>query len=362
VTSTRRTAAVAAIALSTLVAACGSSGGNGEDGKTADQIVNDAKAALKSATSYHIAGSITNDGETDKFDMKVDSKDTTSGHMDQGGGVAFDFVTTGGTIYLRGKELFAKANPDVADQIGDKWVTATGNSKFADAASTVTAFADSSGLADSLGNTGGPYTKGGTKTVNGQSVVAVKSKDGEMDVALNGKPYPVHLDAGAHGKVDITEYGSHFGIKAPSGAIDVSTLDTSSSSSESSTTKAVVDAVKVRDGVLKVAEGTITTSSGTVKDGWGVPDAVASQLPSDIDVVLQTGTLPGQPAATPHKVVLAALHESSSDIFLVVTLDTSGVCAFGALTGTPPSHGPYTGTLSSGTACTAANAIDKLAS
>jgi len=368
VTSHRRTAAVAAVALSSLLAACGSSGGNGEDGRSADQIVQDAKAALASATSYHLAGFVDASGSSsDKvtLDVKVQNKDTMAGHLDEGG-ASFDFVSIGGKVYFRGPQLWQKTSPTVADMIGDKWVTATGNSQLEGELSSVNGLADASSLADSLGSTGGPYTKGGTSTVNGQQVVVVKSKDGELDVALNGKPYPLHLDAGSHGRMDISGYGSSFGITAPSGALDFSSLQSSSTSTDSSsasdTTKAVVDAVKVRDGVLKVAEGTITSSSGSVSDAWGVGQAITAQLPASIDVSVQSGDASSLPPATPTHIVLYAAQTSSGDLFLVVTLDTNGTCAIGALTGNPPTGNPTSQTLPAGTDCTVANALNALQS
>lgn len=207
-TSPRRSAALAAVALSSLLAACGSSGGNGEDGKSADQIVKDAQAALRSATSFHLAGTIQNNGEPLVLDMKVQNKSTTSGHMNSGG-VDFDFVTAGGTFYFRGQKLWNKLDPDVASQIGDKWVSVSSDNQVASQVDSVTQLADSAQLADSLGSSGGPYTKNGTKTVNGQQVVAVHGKDGELDVALDGKPYPVRLryhDSSGDGRLDFGEF------------------------------------------------------------------------------------------------------------------------------------------------------------
>lgn len=219
--STRRAAALAAIALSTLVvAACGSSGG--EDSKNANQILTDAQAALKSATSYHLVADVTSGGKTTKVDVKVDNKTTSSGHIEQDG-VAFDYISAGGKIYIRGKELFAKFSQAAANLIGDQWVTASGNAGLEQAAAGVAAFSDPSQLADQL-TTKGSLIKGDTKTVNGQQVVALKASDGELDVADSGTPYPVHLEGPSVGKIDLSEYGAHFGIAAPSNPLDASTL------------------------------------------------------------------------------------------------------------------------------------------
>jgi hypothetical protein len=366
VTSTRHIATVAAVAVSGLLAACGASG-NGEDGKGADQIVSDARTALRTAASFHLTGTISADTGKVSFDMKVDGKSTASGHMDSAG-TGFDFVLAGGKLYFRGKALFAKVAPAAADTIGDSWVTVTGNSDLESAAAAVTQLADAGALADALGSGGsGPYTKGGTKTVNGQAVIAVTSKDGEMDVALSGKPYPVHFDGGAKGRLDITEYASHFGISAPSGAVDYGALGSASSSSsssttDSSTTKAVVDATKVRDGVLLVAQGTITSSSGSVNDAWGVGPAVSGQLPASISVSVQTGSSSFPSPATPTRVVLYGAENGGGDLFMVVVMDTAGNCEIGALTGTPPNGNPVKRTLAAGIDCTAANGLNALQS
>jgi hypothetical protein len=360
VTTHLRAAAVGvAIASTLLVAACGG-GGNGEDSKSADQIVKDAQAALRSAGSYHMSGKVSSDGGDVTLDIKVQGKSSSTGHIAEGG-VAFDFVQTGGKLYIKGKELFAKAAPQVADQIGDKWVTGPkDDSHFSTAADTISQFADPASLADSLGSSGGPYSKQGNTTVNGQSAVVVKGKDGTLDVAASGPAYPLHLDGGSHGSLDMTDYGKNFGIKAPAGALDVTPLASSSNSDSSGNTKAVVDASKVRDGVLLIAQGAITESSGSVSDAWGVGALVAKQLPSEIDVVLQTGDLSAQPPATPTKLVLIAEEGSNGDLFGVVALDTSGKCEVGALTGTPPNQNPMKATVPAGEDCTAQNAITAL--
>jgi hypothetical protein len=186
VTSTRRAATVAAIALTTLVA------------------------------------DVVSSGKSTKVDVKVDNKTTSSGHIDQDG-VAFDYISAGGKLYIKGKALFAKFSQQAADLIGDQWVTASGNAGLEQATAGVSAFSDPSQLADNL-TTKGSLTKGDTKTVNGQQVVAIKASDGELDVADSGTPYPIHLEGGALGRIDISEFGAHFGITAPSNALDASTL------------------------------------------------------------------------------------------------------------------------------------------
>jgi len=364
----RRAAVTGLAACALLIAACGASG-NGEDGKQAQQILNDAKAALKSASSYHIAGTVNNDGSTITLDVKVDGSGRAAGHMAQDG-AGFDFVELSDKLYIRGRAFFAKkGNQQVADALGDRWLAAPpDDSTVGDAVSSIDAFTKASDLADSLGSSGGPFSKGSTGTVDGQPVVWIKGKDGSLAVATSGKPYPVQLDGGSHGKLDLTQYGTHFGISAPANSVDVADLQASADSSSSDSTsdsstdstKAVVDATKVRDGVLEVAQGTITASSGTANDAWGVAGAVSKALPASIDVSVQTGDLSAQPAATPTSIVLVAQENSSGDLFMVVVLDASGNCEVGALTGTPPNQNPQKATVPSGQDCTAQNAMTAL--
>lgn len=220
--SPRRTlSAAAAIAALALLAACGSSG---EDSKNASQILTDAQTALKSATSYHLVADLTSNGNTVKVDMKVDDKNTAQGHMETQG-IAFDFINAGGKLYIRGKELFAKFSQQAADTIGDQWVTATGNSDLESATSGVEQLSDPSQLADQL-STKNSVSKGGTKTVNGVNCVALIASDGELDVSDGTPAYPVHLEGkgSTTNKIDLTEYGNHFGITAPSKALDFSSV------------------------------------------------------------------------------------------------------------------------------------------
>ncbi len=229
-TSHRGAFALAAVAASGLVlAACGGGGGSGsgsgsEDSKSADQVVKDAQQALRGASSYHLAGSIVQNGSTMTMDVKVQGKDTAAGRLDEGGGLAFDFIETGGKLYIRGNSFIAHfAGAAAASAIGDRWIAAGADDPhFQDAATAIGGFTDPSGLADSLGSqSGGSFSKNGTTTVNGQTAVVIKSKDGTLDVADSSPAYPLHLEGGSKGHIDITEYGANFDISAPSDAIDL---------------------------------------------------------------------------------------------------------------------------------------------
>jgi len=357
----RRAVAAGLAASALLLAACGS--GNGEDGKQAQQIVNDAKAALRSATSFHVAGSVKSDNSTTTVDIRVDGS-KSAGHVDQDG-TAFDFVETGSSLYLRGKDFLASLSQDVADAVGGKWLkTSTDDSTFSDTTSSIDSLTKPSDLADSLGSKGGPYSKTGTGSVDGESVVFVKGPEGTMAVATSGKPYPVRLDGGSKGRMDVTEYGASFGISVPGDAVDASAVSSSSNSSASSTDtssdKVIGDATKERDGVLEVAQGTITDSSGSASDAWGMASALAKLLPANIDVSVQQGDVSQTPPASPTNLVLYVQESSNGDLFLVVVDDTSGRCEAGALSGTPPNHDPQKAMVPSGQDCTAENALAAL--
>ena len=356
----RRAAAVTLAASALLLAACGS--GNGEDGKQPQQIVNDAKSALRSASSFRVAGSVKTDSSTTSIDIKVDGS-KSAGHVDQDG-TAFDFVETGSSLYLRGKDYLAGQSQEMAGAVGDKWLkTSTDDSTFSDATSAIDSLTKPDQIADSLGSKGGPYSKTGTGNVAGEAVVFVKGPEGTMAVATTGKPYPVRLDGGDKGHIDLSQFGAGFGISAPSGAVDAASLQSSSdssNSSDSSSSKVVGDATKERDGVLEVAQGTITDSSGSVSDAWGVAPALGKLLPSDIDVSVQQGDVSQTPPASPTNIVLYVQESGSGDLFLVVVKDDSGNCQAGALTGTPPNQDPQKATVPSGQDCTAQNALAAL--
>jgi hypothetical protein len=200
------------------------------------------------------------------LDVKVQGQNTAAGHLEVSG-ISFDFIEVGGKLYLRGRSLFAKYAPQAADVIGDRWVnTNPDNPNFQDAISGIGNFTDPSGLADSLGSSSGAVTKAGNVTVNGQNAVVLKNSDGTLDVADSSPAYPLRLDAGSHGSMTLSGFGSDFKITAPSDAIDATGASSSDSGSSTDTsTDSSTDTGSASDTGSGTDSGT-DTSTDTSSD------------------------------------------------------------------------------------------------
>jgi hypothetical protein len=254
--TTRRFLACALAGL--LLAACGSgsssSGPNGEAGKQPDQIIQDAAAALKAASSFHLVavvdgGAAPSSGTpaplsgTLTIAADVVSPSTVAGTMTQSG-VTGHFEFVGGKVYLQGKDFIAKlAGEQAAALVGDRWVLAPASA----AGSGVGQIADMQKFADCLVQNHGTLSKS-TGSANGQDAVVLTDKGdkpgsqpGRLYVAATGTAYPLKLEitgavaagtpantscasggTSSTGSLTFTDYGKSFSIAAPSNALDFS--------------------------------------------------------------------------------------------------------------------------------------------
>lgn len=190
-----RIGAVAAGVAVLLLAACGSSG-NGESGKSADQVAKDASAALKAAKSFHVRATVDDAGGGSQgfsgpltLDLDLVPPSTMSGTL-SAEGVTAHLVFVNNKFYLQGRSLWEKfAGAQAATVIGDRWVlipesavgSFSGLNSFTDIANC---------LVPATGN-----KSNGTTVVNGQSVVEVTNATASatLDVAADGTPYPLRL-------------------------------------------------------------------------------------------------------------------------------------------------------------------------
>lgn len=226
--------AVALIATTAVLAACGSgegpsssnSGGNGEAAKAPAQIVKDAQAATGSATSVHITGKVNSGGQNVQLDVVAD-------HGRGGGtitlnGSSFQTVLDGKTVYLKAdKAAWTKeANASVASLLADKWLkTTTDNQDFAEFATLL----DISQLVSNFTPTG-TLTKGKVTSIDGVPSVPVAeggSDGGTMYVGNSGTPYIVAIagPTSGSGQINFTQYNTAKIPAAPQGAIDLSQLE-----------------------------------------------------------------------------------------------------------------------------------------
>ena len=102
----RRLVLVGLLAVLALAACGGGKKTNGEEKKSAAQVVADAQAAAKSASIVHVVGGGTDNGQPIKLDLWVgDGKG--KGHLEEGG-LSFDIVRVGQTVYVKGGAAFWK--------------------------------------------------------------------------------------------------------------------------------------------------------------------------------------------------------------------------------------------------------------
>lgn len=223
---------VLGLAATAALAGCGSSsssGGssNGVASKSADQILAQAKTATSGAKSVHVSGSTVSNGTPVTLDLSLVAGQGGTGTFSQSG-LSVQLIATSNTIYLNGTKAFWEkfGGAAAAQLLAGKWLKASAsNSSFAGIAQ----LADFHKLIGSALDQHGSLAKGGTSTVNGQSVVGVKdtTQGGTLYVATTGQPYPVQLakTSGADsGKLNFDKWNQTVTISPPSSSIDLSQL------------------------------------------------------------------------------------------------------------------------------------------
>lgn len=223
-------AALTLVIVAPLLAGCGGGGGpadNGEAARPAAQILKDSVAALRSAESVHMYGSVPSGGDTFGIDLHYNRSGNLMGTISIGG-ITANVVITGGHTFLKGRALFAKyAGDQVAGVIGEHWVAVpAGSGPGGDIVEGLTTFTDFGKLADALSSpSGGTVTKGAASTVDGQPVIALRDADSVLYVATTGRPYPVEI------KPDTGSQALHFAswdvavdVSAPRDVLDFSAL------------------------------------------------------------------------------------------------------------------------------------------
>ena len=213
------TAVVAAVA----VAACGggssAKGGNGVGSQSASQIVTTASDALRSVSSVHLVGDIS-EGSSGSIglDLELVPGKGATGSMTESGSTV-KLVIIGQQVYLNGGGAFWKkaAGASAARKLAGKWIKGP-SSEFGGLADELSIGTLLTGL---IKNHGG-LAKGPSTTLHGDKVVAVvdHSKGGTLYVAATGKPYPLELtDSGAKGgKVTFGAFNAPVALTAPAGA------------------------------------------------------------------------------------------------------------------------------------------------
>jgi hypothetical protein len=232
------------LALGLVLGACGS--GGGEADKTPQQILDDAVAAMKSAKTFHISGTMTDSTGTTTVALDVGTGSAEGTFSQQG--LTAKIVVTGGKFYLQGKELFSKfAGPQAGALIGDRWVIIPTS-----VLSGVDAFTDVQKFASCLASDHGTLSKGGTGSVDGQAAVILVDKGdkpgtqaGKLYVAASGTAYVLRLedtgkataggsssssqcggsaDSASTGTLTLSRFNQTVSVTPPPDALDLSKL------------------------------------------------------------------------------------------------------------------------------------------
>ncbi len=220
----RRYLTVAAVAfvVSVLVTACG--GSSGEAGKSAQQILTDARNAADSATSVHVVGSLDVQGQRTPVDVKVSTTGATGTSTFAGKPV--ELVRVGSNLYVRGAQdiIGSFLGPKAQAAIDDKWLQIPTSLPQLAAFTSAT---DKRQLVTQSLTPHGTVSKDGTRTVAGHKAIALKGfgadGNGTLLVAATGTPYPIQLNDAA-GTLSFSDWNTPVAAQAPSQSVSLTTL------------------------------------------------------------------------------------------------------------------------------------------
>src|SRR5581483_525523 len=223
----RQAGIVFVCAAAALLAGCGGSKGNGEAGKTPQQIVSDAEAAAKNASTVHVFGSGTANGAALKLDLYLVKGKGGRGHL-TANGLSFDLIRIGNRAYFRGDASFWRqfGGAAAATLLKGRWLSAPANQGDFAAFAPLT---DIAKLFDSILGSHGSLTKGEKTKVDGQPVIGVVDKGktgGTLYVATTGSPYPLEVlsPSAEHGAVHFADWNANVSLSAPANPVDINKL------------------------------------------------------------------------------------------------------------------------------------------
>ncbi len=193
---------------------------NGVAAKSATAILTAASSAIRGAKSVHVAGSVENGGSPITLDLDLAAGKGGRGRLSENGW-SVQLIVIKQVAYLNGGDAFWRhfGGNFLVQLLHRKWLRAPATGKLGSLAELT----DLQKLFSKFvsGTHHGALTKGGTSTVNGQRVVALKGTDGTLYVATKGKPYIVEASkAGPQGgHLSFDRYDQPVSLSAPSHAI-----------------------------------------------------------------------------------------------------------------------------------------------
>ncbi|MGH9297916.1 MAG: hypothetical protein ACRDZP_08080 [Acidimicrobiales bacterium] len=204
--------------------ACGAGASSSLASESPKAIVNSAANAISKASSVHLDASGSSNGQKLGINMELFKSGDIDGTLSIAGH-SFQIVIANGGAYLKADLSFwessASVPPALAKKLANKWVKAPSASNLG-----VNSFSMKS-LATSLRHPGGGLSKGGIKTIDGESAISIKAKGhGTLWVASSGTPYPVEIDSfgSAPGKASLTRWNLGTLPTVPKGALNLAGL------------------------------------------------------------------------------------------------------------------------------------------
>ena len=204
------------------------SGDNGVADLSAEEILDEASAALRDAGSVHMAGAIDDDGREIGIDMGL-SRDGAAGTLRLGGDEV-KLVVTADKVYMQGDESFYRSigGSAAAKLLGDRWLSVDADSPQGE---DFAGFGDFDSFVDSFLDPG-EVTKGDTGEIDGTPAIALEDTEteedeaGELWVATEGEPYPLQVNEKGSDtqKVTLSKHGDEVDVTPPP-ADDVIDLD-----------------------------------------------------------------------------------------------------------------------------------------
>ncbi len=212
--------AVSAICVT--AAGCGGSGGATSSstssalaGLSAKQVLSKAVSDLKSASSFHMAGTV------NQVDLTYSRGTGCEGSLGIGSKGSISLLVIGGTAWLKPDRAYWKSYAGSSASsaialIGGKHLKApTSNSNV----SGLAQLCNANSLASSF-TSPKDIVKGGTSTINGQQALALKdpAKSSAMYVTDTSSPQILRvtsIQSGGNGRIDFTGYGNAVTLTPP---------------------------------------------------------------------------------------------------------------------------------------------------
>ena len=192
---------------------------NGKQSKPAQQVLADAKSALFNATSVHVKGNVSAQGNSERIDLQFQGQDT-SGSLTITG-IPVQIVKTVGKVYIKAPDQFwvKTVSSTLAPRLANRWLVQ--DAAKAGNLSSLTL----QGVAAFLNSSDSPLKPAvTTAVVNGQKGVVLTEQDGsQFAVANTGAPLPLSVTNAttptSSGTLTFTGYGQPRTISPPPGAV-----------------------------------------------------------------------------------------------------------------------------------------------